>query len=376
LPTSGTAVTLANTHIMGIDKMHSKLALRWERRESTRTAYGALPSMGPIEEPSIALIVPWYGPLPPWFDIWLRSCAGNPTVHWLLFTDQELRTRVVPPNVEWFSVGFQDLRQLFEEQLEMKVCLAEPYQLCNFKIAYGWIFRKWLSSYDIWGYCDIDVVWGNLRTFLPADVLLEHQKIRRHGHLTLYQNTEEVVRMFQQVHPDPSRNYRSVFAQPRVFGFDEHAGANELAYLSGIRQYWKTDFVDLDTRTRFLRGIRLRNYEHQLFFWEDNALYREYVDEPGVDPEDSMYPVIHRDEFAYLHFQKKPMHAPVFDVWSVRGFYVTADAFVQKVKSEHALTDFLTLNPRQKPPGIRSRVSSSYARVASSMTHAVGRLIG
>jgi hypothetical protein len=295
--------------------------------------------------PSVALVVPWFGPLPSWFDVWLRSCAGNPSIDWLLFTDQPLADRPIPPNVRHVPIDFGTLRRLFCDRLEMDVCLTVPYQLCNFKLAYGFLFREWLSGYEIWGYCDVDVVWGDLRRFFPASLLRTYPKLQQNGHLTLFHNTEQAVQLFRQPHPHPSKDYRVVFAQPEVLGFCEWYGAHELAYLARLEQYEVHEFVDVDSDTPALRGICLHNYEHQLFYWEDGALYREYVGDPGVDPEDSAYPATQREEFAYLHLQKRLMRAPDFDVSAVRGFYITPDGFVQKVKAVHCLADFLLLNP-------------------------------
>jgi len=314
----------------------------------------------PVEvraQPTIALVVPWYGPLPPTFDPWLRSCAGNPTIDWLLFTDEDLSRHAVPANVRTFQMSFANLRDLFRRRLDLEVCLQRPYQLCNFKIAYGWLFEDWLSDYEIWGYCDVDVVWGDLRSFFPGSVLRAFPKAQQHGHLTFYHNTDSVNQLFRQAHPEV--DYRVVFTQPEVRGFDEWRGAHELAYLAGLEQYWMRQFIDVDVDAYALRGGRLRNRSRQLFYWEDGALYREYVVEAGIDVEDMRDPIveqIRRDEFAYIHLQKRHMRAPEFDASTVRGFYITPDGFVQKVKAEHCLDDFDLFNPKRPASGsVRSR---------------------
>jgi hypothetical protein len=324
--------------------------------------------------PSIALVTPWFGPLPPMFDLWLRSCAGNPSIDWLLFTDEPLADHPLPANVRHIAIDFASLRELFCERLELEVCLTAPVQLCDFKIAYGWIFKEWLAGYEIWGHCDVDLIWGDLRRFFPSSLLRAYPKVQNRGHLTLYHNTDELAQLYRQ--PHPTKDYRAVFTDPRLVGFDEWWGAHELAYLRGIDQYEMHEFVDADPDDHGLRGIRLRNHAHQLFYWEDGALYREYVDDPGVDPEDRAYPQIQRDEFAYLHFQKRAMRAPDFDAATVRGFYITPDGFVQKVKAGHCLADFVALNPRQAQQRPAPRLSRRTAPTARAMLRRLRRTGG
>ena len=37
----------------------------------------------------IALIVCYFGPFPKCFPFWLKTCAANPSVDFLVYTDQE-----------------------------------------------------------------------------------------------------------------------------------------------------------------------------------------------------------------------------------------------------------------------------------------------
>ena len=48
---------------------------------------------------SILLIVPFFGSLPPWSELYFRSCAANPTVNWLLVSDHVFDQGSLPPNV-------------------------------------------------------------------------------------------------------------------------------------------------------------------------------------------------------------------------------------------------------------------------------------
>lgn len=43
--------------------------------------------------------------------------------------------------------------------------------MCDYKPTYGLAFKKWLGKYDFWGYCDFDLLLGNLRKFFTDEVL-------------------------------------------------------------------------------------------------------------------------------------------------------------------------------------------------------------
>ena len=38
----------------------------------------------------IAFVVPYYGKFPDYFPLWLKTCGTNPTIDFLLFTDENM----------------------------------------------------------------------------------------------------------------------------------------------------------------------------------------------------------------------------------------------------------------------------------------------
>lgn len=77
----------------------------------------------------------------------------------------------------------------------MKLGSFDPYKLCDFRFAFGDIYRECAEGYDYWGFGDVDVIYGDLREFLQGD-LLERDPIifnasHVSGHFALVKNTEE-----------------------------------------------------------------------------------------------------------------------------------------------------------------------------------------
>jgi len=153
---------------------------------------------------SITIIIPYFGTWPFWFDFFLISCARNPSIRWLFFTDCGVPTGA-PHNVQFTEMTFAEYKQRARDVLRIEFDPAAPYKLCDLRPAYGLIHREELQGCDYWGFGDIDVIYGNLRAHFNEH-RLTHQLISCHGrrisgHLTLIANTELMRTAFYRV-PD------------------------------------------------------------------------------------------------------------------------------------------------------------------------------
>jgi len=63
--------------------------------------------------PKTAIIVPYFGKFPSYFGLWLRSCAINPEIDWLLVTDIT-SDHEFPANVRVVSWDFASVVQGFK----------------------------------------------------------------------------------------------------------------------------------------------------------------------------------------------------------------------------------------------------------------------
>jgi len=247
----------------------------------------------------IALILPYFGKLPEFFQIWLDSCRANPTVDWLLFTDDESPFDY-PSNVHREIMTFPALRERIQRAFDFPVQLPLPYKLCDFRCAYGLVFREELAGYDFWGYCDCDLVWGNIRKFVTEAMLEKYDRIFSRGHLTLIRNDAESVRFFMKK-ANGVPTYENVLASPDNHSFDEWAGTSQLwQKLNPTRffdeilfddvSYSKKHFVSYQKVFRKMPG---EPREDVCFVWKDGTLTRYF--RGGCE------------ETLYAHFQKRPM---------------------------------------------------------------------
>ena len=135
------------------------------------------------ELPSILIILPYFGPLPTMFGHWLRSAELNETVDFLIVTDQELQSSA--SNIKIRHSTLQRIKEKAIEALGTYVALDKPYKLCDLKPFYGKIFADDVNGYDFWGYCDCDLVFGDIRAFLTEEILNKYNSILGLGHLHL-----------------------------------------------------------------------------------------------------------------------------------------------------------------------------------------------
>lgn len=248
---------------------------------------------------SIAYVVPYFGKLPDSFPLWLVSCEMNPTIDWLIFTDDHTEYSY-PKNVKVTYMSFEDMKNKIQKIYSFPVSIDKPYKLVDYKVAYGEIFEEELREYEFWGHCDLDMMWGDIRRFLIDDILEKYNKIGNQGHSTLYKN-ESIVNNLYRKHIDGIVQYEEIFSSNKIYGFDESIIC-EMYDVLELGYYKKTNFAHLNKyESSFYLGHlskedAIKN-KHQVFCWKDGVLTRYYLSNNKVK----------QDEFMYIHFWCRPI---------------------------------------------------------------------
>ena len=133
----------------------------------------------------IIFIIAYVGEWPWYFPYFLHSCRYNPTIDFLIFTDNQTPLEHLPPNVRVVPYSLERFNADATQALGFDVAVEYGYKLCDFKPAYGYIFSDYIKECDFWGYCDIDVIFGNIRAFMTDELLSEYDIISAlHDYLT------------------------------------------------------------------------------------------------------------------------------------------------------------------------------------------------
>lgn len=269
----------------------------------------------------IAFIVPYFGKFNNYFSLWLKSCEKNPDIDWIIFTD-DFTVYHYPPNVIVHYTTFSETIKLFQSNYDFTINLNTPYQLCEYKVAYGEVYSQYLINYNFWGFCDVDVIWGNISSFITDEILDKFHKISWRGHFSVFKNEYKINRIYRSVYENHEL-YKIVFSDQTgiPFAFDElwlNLQFESLGYLV----YKKLPFADLKIRNKnfellhFAQQDSYKN-EHQIFIWANGNLYRLFVKDNEI----------FREEFCYIHFLKRPMEV-MFNVNLQSSFAIIPNKFV------------------------------------------------
>lgn len=166
---------------------------------------------------SIVIIFPYFGTLPIQYKMWRASALRNPTIDYLFFTDANVEPA---DNIIVHKMPFSDFQQLVQKAFDFPIVLDRPYKLCEYKQAYGYILHNYIKDYNFWGFGDLDLVYGDIRSFL-TDSVLKHKFLLGWGHLTLLHNDEDTNTYFMK-QVDGYQNYQDAFMTNKITFFDEY----------------------------------------------------------------------------------------------------------------------------------------------------------
>jgi hypothetical protein len=219
-----------------------------------------------------------------------------------LFAEKgRIANRLLPPNVRYIEFSEKEFEVLVRRKIGVFPRRWRSYKICDFRPAFGHLFEEYFEGHEFWGYCDTDLIFGNISKFLTPEILADHDRIFASGHLSLIRNSEKLRLLYQE--GEGVLNFRHVFATGESLIFDEWQGFYKICVKAGLRQYLHGSVVaDIDPDSFRLRVVgKSRNYPDQVFVWERGRLLRLYRSAGKINEE----------EFIYIHLQK-------------RGFVLTA----------------------------------------------------
>lgn len=262
----------------------------------------------------VVFIVPYYGTFPNYFNLFIDSCANNSDYNWLIVSDIHYMGKL-PHNVCFLKLSWTELQTLFQKKFDFEIKLDKPYKLCDFRPAYGYVFHNYIRGYDYWGYCDIDLIFGDLRAFLPKEKIQEYDKVGHLGHLSLYRNSDIVNKLFM-CKIDGIARYKEVFTSDKSCIFDEWnwISINHI-FLKSNKKVWMFDqFFDIypydDNFRKVVRKVPQKNKSYGQDIIEKSISFATV--ENGKAFQWKYCDVRWRKtEVAYIHFQKRNMQVLV-----------------------------------------------------------------
>lgn len=268
---------------------------------------------------SIVFIIPYYGKFPDNFSIWCKSVGYNRTIDFYIFTDIK-ENRIYKDNIKYIDMSFSEFKQKIQACVEFPIILDEPYKLCDYKPVYGEALQEYIYSYDFWGYCDVDLVFGDIRKFLKNDILNKYSKIFKFGHCTLYKNSKEINSRWKEKHHVRAYRYDEAFKTKYCCHFDETGGISDFYDIND--RYDKIVCADIIPRYKYFKQNELqKHFIPQIYSWVNGKLYCYYLKENKIE----------KKEFLYVHFQKRNMKNRIKDINCVDEFYMIPNQYIYNI---------------------------------------------
>lgn len=252
----------------------------------------------------ICLLSPYYGTFPNYFHIWIESAAKNTNIDFYIISDSEFNYQLYN-NIFLIKRPLTAIKNKIEQITGFQIHLEKPYKLCDYRPAYGLIFDDIIANYDYWGWCDPDIIWGNLNILLTNDILNNFDVIGGCGQLTIMKNTYDLNHyFFYQNKNIQSFSFLEACKTKRNLIFDEW-GASEIRRKLNIKttslyEWLFTKALDIippsyTTQNRpYPLMIRFNSFPI-LVEYEDGHIWGYSI----VNNE------IIKKEYAYCHLQKR-----------------------------------------------------------------------
>ena len=265
--------------------------------------------------------------IPEYMPFYLSSVAYNSSIDLYLFTNLNIdnkanNIKIIQTTFDWFSNRIESTVQneMKKRGIVDDVEIKSAYKIADFRPTFGLCFQEYIKGYDFWGGCDLDLIFGNIRKYVPDEVLDNYDKIYEHGHFFLIRNTEECNTTFLD---DFNNCFKGVLQLEKNSFFEEvyekpwlpHGGINSIFKRKGRLYTNRQAFCDISFKYNNLIDLKNPSGSNQnIFAFDHGTLYRCSLINGNVN----------REEVFYAHFQKRRLEA---ETSSLNKFIVGNAAF-------------------------------------------------
>lgn len=194
----------------------------------------------------IAIFIPYFGKWPEWYPLYFETLRRNSSIDFLFYTDCDISV-CDAPNVKFFKIEFDQYIDLVNERLGYPFHPKMAYKLCDLRPFFGYIHADLFSSYQFYGWTDMDLLFGDIRSFYTEDILARYDVLSTHahrvsGHLALFRNTPKNRLIFHKVYA-----WQQALDKEQYVGIDEY----------GLTNAYTMTFID-KVNQKF--GLKINNF--------------------------------------------------------------------------------------------------------------------
>lgn len=291
----------------------------------------------------IGIVVLRLGEFDNYINYWIESASANTKIDFVIFTDNEsfINQHKNIPNFVFYKITKDDIKQRLSKLVGENASLEKPYKLCDYKPSYGELFKEELKCYDYWGFCDTDLIFGDIWNFVK-DKLYEYDRLYNLGHLNLFRNIDSVNRLFLKHDPTIKHlTFDMAIKEDENIYFDEYFGLNKIWDNSKqFTQYLSDkDFADIN-----MYSYRLKRTDDKcLYFYKYESGKLFEINSDGIR------------EVLYVHLQKRKISfetiipgKPFYLINTHIGYYEENDALKEFKKKRVLKGFFYFVNQKRK----------------------------
>jgi hypothetical protein len=241
-------------------------------------------------------IIPYLGKWPVWADLFFKSVGHNRSVRILIFCENR-PTFELPSNVSVEVTTREALISRLSEATGLAIQSITGHKLCDFRPWFGIAFRDMIAEFEFWGFCDIDMMFGNLGKLLTKDFLKTVDVFSAHnaqivGHFTILRNCQKVNNLGFQIPEYAKKCLAPTNQMLDEFAFTEAIGASDVRWVrpNNLADELRSSLARFGITFRFTGAVAyLDEADAPVIRWEDGTVYYVSANVPA-------------SEVLYVHF--------------------------------------------------------------------------
>jgi hypothetical protein len=243
-----------------------------------------------------AFVVVYTGAWPHWCQVFFDSVGRNNLID-LVLVCTSVPPCPLPTNVRVFPVTVEELTSRLCSATGLKLNPITGHKICDFRPFFGLAFKDLLAGYDFWGFCDVDMVFGDLSKLLTrdffdrTDIFSAHDK-QLVGHFTLVRNDARMNRLGFEM-----EDWQAACLAPANAMVDENNFSKAVKRATDLR-WVKTNSLASELNTDFCRFGITFGFRGEVAYLDTNEVGLVELKENRAIYSDTG----HQTEVLYIHF--------------------------------------------------------------------------
>ncbi len=212
---------------------------------------------------TITFVIPYFGNFPEWSDLYFETVRRNSSINFVFYTDCDFERYASIPNAVFKKITLENYVQYVNNKIDFNFKPANPYKLCDLRPLYPTVHWNDICNSDFYGWTDMDVLFGDIRSFYSEAILSQYDvlsthKVRVSGHMAIFRNKLKYRNLYKNIY-----DFKAKLEHPYFVGLDEHGVTNALTMtfidkfnekfgtkidnvFSRLLKYYKTRFLYLE----------------------------------------------------------------------------------------------------------------------------------